>query len=67
MDENIQTFIKCLEKDGEPWFVLADVCKALDIGNPSMVLERLNSNGLSKIEVIENSGFGERKIELNII
>jgi prophage antirepressor-like protein len=59
--------IRILEKDGEPWFVLADVCKALDIGNPSMVLERLNSNGLSKIEGVVNSGLGEQIVELNII
>jgi hypothetical protein len=30
-------------------------------------LERLNSNGLSKIEVIENSGLGDQIVELNII
>ena len=25
-------------KDGEPWFVMADVCKALEVGNPSQTV-----------------------------
>ncbi len=28
--------------DGEPWFVAADVCKTLEIGNVSMALSRLD-------------------------
>ena len=27
--------IRVIDRDGEPWFVASDVCKALDIGNPS--------------------------------
>ena len=33
-----------LERDGEPWFVAADVCKALEIGNPSQAIARLEDN-----------------------
>ena len=33
-----------VERDGEPWFVAADVCKALEIGNPSQVLVRLEDD-----------------------
>ena len=38
--------------DGEPWFVAADVCKALQIGNPTMALTRLDADekALSSIE-----------------
>lgn len=28
--------------DGEPWFVLADLCRVLDIANPSNVASRLD-------------------------
>ena len=27
--------IRTIEKDGEPWFVAADVCRALEISNPT--------------------------------
>lgn len=33
-----------LERDGEPWLVAADVCKALEIGNPSQAIARLEDN-----------------------
>lgn len=38
--------------DGEPWFVAADVCRALQIGNPTMALTRLDEDekALSNIE-----------------
>lgn len=31
-------------RDGEPWFVAADVCKALDVGNPSQAIARLEDD-----------------------
>ena len=40
--------------DGEPWFVLADLCAVLDIANPSMVAARIDPVNLSQAEV-ENS------------
>ena len=36
--------VRVVERDGEPWFVAADVCKALEIGNPSQVLVRLEDD-----------------------
>lgn len=35
----------------KPMFCLADVCKALDLGNPSQVLTRLDSCGVKIDEV----------------
>lgn len=40
--------------NGEPMFCLKDVCDILDLTNPSMVLERLDKDGLSQIEVIDS-------------
>lgn len=33
--------IRTITKDGEPWFVIADVCRALEIRNSRMVAGRL--------------------------
>lgn len=33
--------------NGEPWFCLSDVCKALELTNSSVVKQRLNAKGLS--------------------
>lgn len=48
--------VRVLDIDDEPWFVLADVCKALDIGNPTMVAGRLEGDALSTAEVIDSMG-----------
>lgn len=39
--------------DGEPWFVAADVCRILDIGNPSDALSRLDDDEKSTLVLIE--------------
>lgn len=36
--------IRVTEKDGEPWFVAADVCKALDISNSRDAVARLDDD-----------------------
>lgn len=44
------------DEQGEPLFVLKDICDALEIGNPSDVVRRLDSDGVDTIEVIDNLG-----------
>ncbi len=36
--------IRTIMQEGEPWFVAADVCRALEIGNPTMSLGRLDED-----------------------
>ena len=36
--------MRVVDRDGEPWFVAADVCKALEIGNPSQAIARLEDD-----------------------
>lgn len=36
--------IRAIEKDGEPWFVAADVCLALELSDVSKSLERLDDD-----------------------
>ena len=43
-----------LTESGEPLFCLADICKALDLGNPSQVKQRLQKNGVISNEVIDS-------------
>ena len=61
MDNKLMNFenaafgkIRTLTIDGEPWFVAADVCRALEIGNPSMAVERLDDDekGISTIDTL---------------
>lgn len=43
--------VRTIQKDGEPWFVLKDVCRVLDLSTPSRVAERLDDDekGMSQI------------------
>jgi anti-repressor protein len=73
MDNNLQTWnyenseIRTVEKDGEPWWVLADVCKVLEISNSRNVSSRLETDekgvtlvdtlgGTQQMTVINESG-----------
>lgn len=42
--------------DGEPMFCLADICKALELSQPSKVKERLNQKGVNSIPTLTNGG-----------
>lgn len=70
MENMIQIFenerfgqIRTVMKDGEPWFVLADVCRALEISNSRMVVGRLDSDELMSVKL--TSG-GQRR-EMTVI
>lgn len=36
--------VRAIMRDGEPWFGAADVCRSLEIGNPSQALSRLDED-----------------------
>ena len=55
--------IRTITKDGEPWFVLADVCRALEIRNSRMVAGRLDKDELMSVKL--TSG-GQRR-EMTVI
>ena len=55
---NIQVFtnkhfgqVRVVMRDGDPWFVAADVCRALDVGNISQAVSRLEED---EIHIILN-------------
>lgn len=56
--DNIQVFsndqfgqVRTVFKDGEPWFVAADVCRALSIANPSDALRRLDDDEKALVSI----------------
>jgi anti-repressor protein len=42
--------------NGEPWWVLKDVCDAVDLGSPHKVAERLDDDERNQIPVIDSIG-----------
>lgn len=59
--------VRTVQMDGEPWFVLKDVCKVLDLGTTAKVAERLDADekgmnqihtpgGMQSVTVINESG-----------
>lgn len=57
--ENLQVFkygnnnVRTVEMNGEPWFVLKDVCGALGVNNSRMVADRLDDEkGVSQIDTL---------------
>lgn len=52
--------VRTVEKNGEPWFVLKDVCDVLGLSNPSRVAERLDEDERSNFKL-------GRQGEVNII
>jgi anti-repressor protein len=43
--------IRVLNINNEPWFVAADVCKILDLSNPTVALQRLDEDERSKFNL----------------
>ena len=56
--------VRSLNLNGEPWFVAADVCKALELGNPSMTVERLDDDEKC-ISTIDTLGGKQRMAIIN--
>ncbi len=47
--------VRVVTLDGEPWFVLADLCKVLGLGTPGRVRERLDG-GVSLTHTLQTAG-----------
>lgn len=48
--------VRTVTENGEPLFCLADVCKALDLSQPSKVKDRLSPKGVNTIPTLTNGG-----------
>ena len=43
--------IRTVQVNGEPWFVLSDVCKVLELSNPSMAAKKLDDDERTKFDL----------------
>lgn len=48
--------VRVTEINGKPWFVLIDICKALDISNSRDCKSRLKEDGVGTTDIIDNLG-----------
>lgn len=51
-----ETEVRTIELDGEPWWVLSDVCKVLELSTPARVAERLEPDEVSQTHTIDRLG-----------
>ena len=56
--------VRTMEVSGEVYFNNSDVCKILEIGNPSQALKRLKQDGVISNEVTDSLG---RKQEMKFV
>lgn len=52
--------VRVVTLDGEPWFVLADLCRVLDLSAPHMVAKRVSDDARSQASVIDAMGRAQR-------
>lgn len=48
--------VRTVQMDGEPWWVLKDVCGVLDLTTPARVSERLEDDEVSQTHIIDTIG-----------
>ena len=48
--------VRTVQRDGEPWFVLRDVCNVLELGTPARVAERLDPDEVSQTHITDSTG-----------
>jgi len=48
--------VRTINKDGEPWWVLKDVCDVLGLSNPTIVASRLDEDEVAKFDLGGLSG-----------
>lgn len=59
---------RIIDRGGEPWFVLVDVCRALEIANPSDAATRLDEDEKAALGITEVSSNGvEQRREVTAI
>lgn len=57
--------IQTVQVNGEPWFVLADVCKVLELSTPARVAERLEKDEVSQTHTIDRMGREQKATIIN--
>lgn len=58
--------VRTVEKNGEPWFVLKDICKVLDLQNHKQILSRLELDEVGILSIPHPQSYN-KTIEVNVI
>lgn len=56
--------IRVIDKSGEPWFVAADVCRALELGNPTKAIKNLDEDEVALTSI---QGLSRGNDQANIV
>ena len=63
LDQSLKVFeheefgqVRTTVLDGEPWFVLKDICDSLGLSTPTRVAERLEDDEVSQTHFIDSLG-----------
>ncbi|SNT06035.1 BRO family, N-terminal domain [Sphingomonas laterariae] len=59
------TPVRIEDRDGEPWFVLADVCRVLGLTNPSMAAKGLDDDEQDALSITDPIGRPQPTIAIN--
>jgi prophage antirepressor-like protein len=62
--ENAEEF-RVIDRDGEPWFILTEVCRKLDIANPSDAASRLDGDEKDALGITDPIGRVQRTTVIN--
>ena len=49
--------IRTITKDNEPWFVASDICRSLDLSNPTMAMQRIDDDEKAKFNLGLSGGW----------
>lgn len=60
-----QSTVRTVERDGEPWFVLKDVCDVLNLTTPARVAERLDKDEVSQTHLTDSIGRQQETTVIN--
>lgn len=69
--EGLQVFqyqgreFRTIKQDGQPWFILSDVCRVLGLGSPHKVAERLDEDERNLIPVTDSLGRSQETTIIN--
>ncbi len=57
--------VRTIQQNGEPWFVLSDVCRVLELSTPARVAERLDEDEVSQTHTIDRLGRTQNSTIIN--
>jgi prophage antirepressor-like protein len=60
--------VRAVERNGDPWFVARDVCRVLELGNPTEAVRNLDDDEKADLRITEVSSNGvEQARNMNIV